>query len=185
MLQEINWKKVIKDFFIFIIKVGLLVLLFYFIFQKYFGFVKESFNIFERYEKIRGISNYAVYVEANLVENAGNNTEVKDILNLYDIETTDFAIYNYIVEGKENFVKIPIISTDTVDNTVEIVYDSIEPDIVIKKDEFVKINLFYEDRLNELTYIYILLLLYIAVCGFLWYLLDIIKYCKLLWKGNV
>lgn len=170
----------VKNIGILILKLIILAILLLHIGYTFFAFLNDTIDIFKRYQDIRGLYNYGITVEANKVNY--KVSDFSDIVELYPKESENFDIYRFKIGEKDFFVRI---NGESLDKSIEIVYDELNPNIVTKKVELHKINHFYEDRLNVLANMYLMLLGYILGYGIIWYLLDLIKYSKKIWKECV
>ena len=122
---------------------------------------------YDDYVFVRGFENYGVETTARC------------------IRETDVFIYQYIVDGEKYSLSSDLKYVDSVDKTIKIYYDILEPEKAIEQYRLNEIDTFYSDSLKGLANCYLKFVGLVFLYSLLWYLIDRIKYNKILWKDMV
>lgn len=171
--MNVNMLNIAKNIFVLIIKFLLLLLLLYALIMQFVAFISVSLDDFDNYSAIRGLYNYGIETEAEYVEKPLTNG-IKET-ELYQPLDPNYKTYRYKIENEYKFVELNV---DSVDKTKEIVYDELNPTIVVKKESMDGINAFYKDKMIEFCKLFFMSYVYILIYGICWFLLDLIKYRK-------
>lgn len=119
------------------------------------------------YFKVRGMETYGVETIGHLNEQGKNEYEY-----IYTVDGVDYTL-----------ISSPEYSSSG--GTLNILYDSLDHSIAVESKKLTEITTFYTDEISDLIFIYFKLLSFTVVFGILWYLLDVIKYSKKIWKQYV
>lgn len=128
---------------------------------------------YKNYTKIRGIENYGEELKADL--------KSSDILN----DEEKLYSFVYEVENQEYTLKVIKPVDEVIDNTQNILYDKLEPELSVIKEDIKEIDSFYSNSFKNLGFFYIKSFISIIILGVLWYGLDVLKYSKKVWKDSV
>ena len=162
--MKVFWLHFLKNFVFFILKLLIIVLFCLQCFSlgvSHFNNIKLEYN---NYTDLRGKSNWMTEGIADLVE-----------------ENSNYGIYNYNVNEVDYTLKIDKNSVEIIDKTVKIVYDSDRPEIVVTEYDLNEIDSFYTNGLKTVCLYYIEVFCLVIILGVCWYLLDYLKYNKVLW----
>lgn len=151
--------RTIKNIVIFLLQLSLIAILIFNFLINSFNFFNTLKNNYQHYLYIRGFENYGIETIAEQIPYKMN-------------------YYQYVVNGQNFYYK----SDDTIDKTVKIYYDILEPNEVIKSEELEEIDSFYSDIFRGLSEVYIKLVIMTFSISIMWFLLDKIKYSKMIWK---
>lgn len=151
--------RTIKNVVIFLLQLSLLVVLLNNFIDNSLLFYNNLKINYDNYLYVRGFENYGVETIAEQIPYKKN-------------------YYKYKVDNNNFYYK----SDDTIDKTIKIYYDILEPSESIRSEELVKINSFYSDIFKGLSEVYIRLIILTFGISIIWYLLDRIKYSKRIWK---
>lgn len=130
---------------------------------------------------------------ANIVDDYSNYLYVRGFEN-YGKEVIAFQtrdkndednVYTYIVDDVEYSYILDESSGASLDKTIKIYYDILEPNMAILHTELKDIDSFYADCFRDVANLYGLMLCNILGFSLLWFILDKIKYNKILWKQYV
>ena len=136
------------------------------------GFIETLSSEYSHYTLVRGLEKYGVTETAYLKENksdGGLNT----------------SVYEYIIDDVEYTIKVHSNLSVSIDESVEILYDSINPSVNIEKSVVDGIDSFYSDIMKQGLFLYIRLILFVIILGFFWFCIDLIKYSKFIWKKYI
>ena len=154
----------IKNFGFLILKIALIVFLGCFIFNIGKTFYTNLIDDYSNYLFVRGFENYGIETVA---------------------KQKDENIYTYIVNDEEYFYIRDNVSSESIDKTVNIYYDSLSPEIVIETYQLSEIDSFHSDTFRVVMNCYLMALFCVFVFSLLWFLLDKLKYNKIIWKQCV
>ena len=157
------WRSV-KNIGIMILKIALFIALSVFFVNSSISCGTNIIDGYSNYLYVRGFENYGLETVA---------TKTKDNVYTY---TVDDVEYSYILSES---------SGASLDKTIKIYYDILEPDSAILKSELKDIDSFYANCFREVANLYILALQSVFAFGVVWFILDKIKYNKILWKEYV
>ncbi len=170
--MKINIVRNIKNSFMLFLKmVGIGVLLFL-ILHIVMGFLTNLSVDYSNYALVRGLEKYGVVDKAYLKE---SNTED----DLYK------SVYGYIVEDVEYTINIYSNSSVSIDESVEILYDSINPSVNVEKSIVKEIDSFYSNMFKQGLFLYIKIFGLVTIMSALWFCIDLLKYDKFIWKQYV
>lgn len=162
--------KVLKSLGFGIVKLGLVVLYFYVVYLLTFNTIGRIGQDYDNYLYVKGFANYGAEMVAELSD------------SISEVDTVQYA---YTVGEKEYYVEKAKKDNVTIDKTLKIYYDILEPEKNVEADELNSVNDFYSDSLKSLANTYLFIFLSTIILGLLWYLLDMFKYNKRVWKGLV
>lgn len=123
--------------------------------------IKESYN---NYLYVRGFENYGAEAIATLKED---------------------NVYTYIVKDVEYSYILDTLDGESVDKSINIYYDILEPNMAVLKSELKDIDSFYSNIFRSVMFGYVTLLEYVFCFSIIWFILDKIKYNKILWREYV
>ena len=155
-----------KEYILFLVKIVYECFIYIFglfCFNEFHSFI----NDLDDYFKVRGMETYGVETVGYL-----NEQSVQEYEYIYTVDGVDYSLSSS-VEYKNS------------DNTLNILYDSLDPRIAVEAEKLNEISTFYTDEISDLIFIYFELLFFTVIFGVVWYLLDIVKNNKKLWKQYV
>lgn len=155
--------KSVKNISIMCIKIFLVICLCFFVLSLGYHFYDNLKEDYYNYLYVRGFDNYGVETEVILKDN----------------------VYIYTVDGVEYLYQNEDNSAVSIDKTIKIYYDILEPSEYILSHELDDIDSFYSNTLHNLMWVYLKLVIGVFVFGFCWYILDRVKYNYLIWKKSV
>lgn len=153
-----------------LVKFGLVVLYFYVVFLLTSNTIGRIGQDYDNYLYIKGFVNYGAEMTAELSD------------SISEIDTVQYA---YMVGDKEYYIEKSKKNDVAIDKTLKIYYDILEPEKNVEAGELNSVNAFYSNSLKSVANTYLFIFLSTIVLGLLWYLLDMFKYNKRVWKGLV
>lgn len=152
-MKKINLFKVLSVLLKIIL--SCVVLYTFFVLSK--SFVVDTLNDYERYKDLRGVQNYGKECIATLVK-ADNDT----------------VYYEYFVQGEKYTYVEENKGVESLDMKKTILYDVLEPELNICKDDIENIDSFYADKFKAVGQLYILFFVMAVGLGICWHLLNIL-----------
>lgn len=165
--MRVELLKDVKNIFFFLLKLCMSALFIYLVYLFCFNEFHSFINDLDDYFKVRGMETYGVETVGYL-----NEQSVQEYEYIYTVDGVDYSLSSS-VEYKNS------------DNTLNILYDSLDPRIAVEAEKLNEISTFYTDEISDLIFIYFELLFFTVIFGVVWYLLDIVKNNKKLWKQYV
>lgn len=169
-MTKIKVIQICKNLGIFLIKMLLISIIGYCLYIMFSNTYLDIKNEYRNYIEIRGIENYGEESSANL--------KSSDILN----DEEKLYSFVYEVNNQEYTLKVIKPVDMVIDNTQNILYDKLEPELSVIKEDIKEIDSFYSNSFKNLGYLYIKSFISIIIFGVIWYSLDILKYSKKIWK---
>jgi hypothetical protein len=155
----------IKNLGFSVLKLGLIVLLCSFILNTGLSFWNDLKADYHEYTFVGGFENFGVETTASC------------------IDKKDGLIYEYIVnEETYTFIRDDFRKSS---DTIKVYYDLLEPDIAIETVRLTEINDFYSNIFKDISMFYIEVVCAVFIFSLIWYILDLLKYNKLIWKDAV
>lgn len=164
--MKVFWLHMLKNLMFFVFKLLIVVLFVLTCTNLSLFYLSNIGTEYDNYVEIKGMSNWM---------SSSIATFEKENVN------TNQLIYSYNIEGKKYLLQIEKTSVDSIDNEVNILYDKSNPKEVITENQISKINSFYTDSLKTVCLFYIEVFGLVILLGLIWWLLDYIKYNKVLW----
>lgn len=124
------------------------------------GYAVDVIEGFDNYSYVRGFENYGEKTVANLKGN----------------------VYIYTVNDVEYKIKKSELPAESIDKSIDIYYDILEPEQNILVEELKNADNFYSDIFRGVTNGYITIVISVIGLGISFFILDKIKYNKLIWK---
>lgn len=155
--------KSVKNISIMCIKIFLVICLCFFVFALGFNFYETLKDDYSDYLYVKAFENYGVETEAILRDN----------------------VYIYEVNGVEYSYQMDDNSSASIDKSIKIYYDILEPDENIMSHELREVNSFYSNVFHNLMLVYIKLVISVFILGVFWYICDRIKYNTKIWRKSV
>lgn len=162
--------KVLKLVGFGVAKLLLVCLYLYVVFILTFNTIGRIGQNYDNYLYVKGFANYGAEMVAELSDS---------------ISEVDTLQYKYVVADKEYYLEKAKKGNSTIDKTLKIYYDILEPEKSVEADKLNSVNDFYSNSLVSLANTYLFIFLSTIILGLLWYLLDVFKYNKSFWKGLV
>lgn len=167
--MKINIVRGLKNSGILLSKLVSIVVLLFLILHIVTGFFTSFSLEYSNYALVRGLEKYGVVEQAYLKESS-----VEDNFNK--------SVYGYKVEDVEYTINIYSNSSVSIDESVEILYDSINPSVNIEKSVVKNIDSFYSTMFKQVLLMYVKIFGLVVILSALWFCIDILKYNKVLWK---
>lgn len=162
--------KFLKSLGFGIVKFGLVVLYFYVVFLLTSNTIGRIGQNYDNYLYVKGFVNYGAEMTAELSD------------SISEVDTVQYA---YMVGDKEYYIEKAKKDNVTIDKTLKIYYDILEPEKSVEASELNSVNDFYSSSLKSVANTYLFIFLSTIILGLLWYLLDMFKYNLRVWKGLV
>lgn len=156
-----------KNILFLLLKFCLFGLLSYFVLIMLYGLYYKVSNNYDNYVYVRSFENYGIETEAVCID------EKEGYLYEYSVNDTTFTL----LSDKKY--------SDSVDKSIKIYYDILEPENAIESSRLEEIDSFYSDSMKDLANCYLLFIGSVFIFSLLWFLLDKIKYNKNIWKDLV
>lgn len=170
--MKINIVRSLKNSGILFLKLGSIAVLLFLILHIITGFFTYFSLEYSNYALVRGLEKYGVVEQAYLKESS-------------IVDNYNKSVYGYKVEDVEYTINIYTNSSASIDELVEILYDSINPSVNIEKSIVKDIDNFYSDMFKQALLLYIKIFGLAIIWSALWFCIDILKYNKVLWKQYV
>lgn len=160
--------KYIKNFGIFMLKIICIIFFFYFVFSACYSYIMRILMDYDYYFMVRGMENYGEPVMGSYVSEE-------------TIGGKHYYIYEYVVDDEIYEIE-SLKKYNDEDKTISLLYDSLQPEIAVTSIELVEIDSFYTNCMKKAVIVYIELIMGVIILGIVWFLLDLLKYDKKLWK---
>ena len=155
----------VKNLGFSILKLVLFVFLCSFILNTGLGFWNDLKAGYHEYTFVRGFENFGVETTAICVDEKDN------------------LIYEYWLDGQAyTFIRDDFREPQ---EKITIYYDMLEPDIAIETVRLGEIDNFYSDTFKDISMCYVKAVFGVFIFSIVWYILDLIKHNKLIWKDAV
>ena len=151
----------IKNIGFFCLKLALIAFWAYSLVTNICGYATNVINETSDYFYVRGFETYGEKTTATLNKN---------------------NVYIYTVDDVEYKVKTEKLDSESIDKSIEIYYDILEPEENILTEELVMADSFYSGIFRDIANIYVMTVITVLGLGFSFFILDSVKYNKLLWK---
>lgn len=147
--------------------------------------LKLALVIFWIYSVVTNICTYAV----NIIDDYSNYLYIRGFETYGEETVATFNekdnVYIYMVDEVEYSIERNGLSVESIDKSIDIYYDILEPEKNILSEELVNADSFYSDVFKGVSNVYMMCAISVLCLGFGFFVLDKVKYNKLIWKQFV
>ena len=161
--MDIYAVKFIKNIGFFCLKLAIVIFWIYSVVTNICGSAVNVIDEYSNYSYVRGFENYGEKTVANLKGN----------------------VYIYTVDEVEYKIKKSELNVESIDKSIDIYYDILEPNESILVEELENADSFYANLFRGIANAYVTCVISVIGLGASFFILDKVKYNKLLWKQFV